>query len=46
MPNGIDLDQTVFTQWRAQEGGGYFTASRYRQNTHIFGDISKSLRPS
>ena len=21
MPNGIDLDQTVFTQWRAQEGG-------------------------
>ena len=45
MPNGIDLDQTVFTQWRAQEGG-YFTVSRYRQNTHIFGDISESLRPS
>ena len=22
MPNGIDLDQTVFTPWRAQEGGG------------------------
>ena len=22
MPNGIDLDRTVFTQWRAQQGGG------------------------
>ena len=27
MPNGIDLGPTVFTQWRAQQGGGYFTAS-------------------
>ena len=24
MPNGIDLDRTVFTQWRAQQGGGGF----------------------
>ena len=22
MPNGIDLGPTVFTQWRAQQGGG------------------------
>ena len=21
MPNGIDLDQIAFTQWRAQQGG-------------------------
>ena len=46
MSNGIDLGLNVFAQWRAQQGEGYFTASRYRQNTHIFGNISKSLRPS
>ncbi len=45
MPNGIDLGPIAFTQWRAQQGG-YFTAYSYRQNNHIFGDISKSLRLS
>mgnify|MGYP006384419199 CR=1 FL=1 len=24
MPNGINLGSTVFTQWSAQQGGGYF----------------------
>ena len=44
MPNGVDLGQTVFTQWRPQQGGG-ITAFRYRQNSNIFGNITKTLRP-
>ncbi len=46
MPNGIALDPIDFTQWRAQQRGGYFTASRYRQNSHISSSITKTLRPS
>ena len=36
MPNGIDLGLTVFTQWRTQQGGGYFRVTDYVVRSSIF----------
>ncbi len=44
MPNGIDLGPTVFTQWRTQQGEGFYRLGTYRLNTRVTGDIVLRLR--
>ncbi len=39
MPNGIDLGPTVFTQWRTQQGEGFYRLGPYSPNTHIVGHM-------
>ncbi len=46
MPNGIDLGPTVFTQWRTQQGEGFYRLGTYRLNTQVTGDIVLRLRSS
>ncbi len=43
MPNGVDLGPTVFTQWRTQQGGGFYRLGTYRPNTSIVGDLIRAF---
>ena len=42
----IETAKTVFTQWLTKQGEGYFTAPGHRRNTHVFGNIVKTLLSS
>jgi len=46
MPKRVDQGPTVFTQWRVQQRRGHFTTSRYRQISHIFGNITQEAQHS